>query len=496
MMNKNIMGAMNSQQTRENIQSELIGLGYLEKHQKYKNLYGTNEKFHGIGIENEVYLEFDKKIGLTKQQFLSNRARERYSVDYNNSYHENILNQTINEYADNFFKQHEHMQIPLLMNSHSFQNGDKDGNQRTLYTKEIKKNPKYNGQKLIDFCFEKSSLIKENCSNNFVFDGDTIEFITVNFYNGKLEDVFNELNMAKKIFIDTVNSIFTEHNVFSEYGKLQIMKQNYPFATHLTNINNYGMFNNGTIHINLTLPTNLNNKGEITNKDHFINVHKKYIKYIQLVEPLLVGMYGSPDIFSQLEYITHKNKYSASSQRCSVSRYIGLGTYDTDEMKTGKMLTMKIDDINFSKNDFWWYNKFHENSAYKKLDQIGLDINFNKHYNHGVEIRFLDHMDDNKLKNVLMFLLYVGDFVLDKQNKKIVETIINPGNDEQWNFFTEDVIRNGKNAKITNNVITLYNTAFDGEFKSNNLETLYDNIFTYLEKKYQYMGVFSKRICV
>ena len=344
------------------------------------------------------------------------------------------------------------MEIPLLLNSHSFQNCDICGNHRTLYTKENQLNPKYDGQKLIDFCFEKKSVLKENYNKNFLFDGDTIEFISLDFYNAKANDVFLELNNTKNMFVKNINTIFTENKIFNEYGNLQIIKNNYPFATHLTNINNYGMFNNGTIHINLTLPTYLNEHSEIADKKFFTMIHQKYIKYIQLLEPILIGIYGSPDIFSQVCSITDKNKFSGGSQRCSVSRYIGLGTYNADIMKSGKILTMNISDISFSKNDFWWYNKFHNESAYKKLSQIGMDINFNKHYNHGIEIRFFDHINDDQLKNVLTFLIYLGDFILDNTNKKITDSIINPGNNEVWNYFTETVIRKGIDVKINENI--------------------------------------------
>ena len=43
----------------------------LEKHKKYNSYYKSNELFWGIGIENEVYLEFDKKINVSKEFFLS-----------------------------------------------------------------------------------------------------------------------------------------------------------------------------------------------------------------------------------------------------------------------------------------------------------------------------------------------------------------------------------------------------------------------------------------
>jgi len=63
-----------------------IGNSGAEKHTKYKHLYGSDEVFFGLGIENEVYLELEKGIEFTEEKFLKNRKRERYSVDYNTSY--------------------------------------------------------------------------------------------------------------------------------------------------------------------------------------------------------------------------------------------------------------------------------------------------------------------------------------------------------------------------------------------------------------------------
>ena len=62
-------------------------------------------------------------------------------------------------------------------------------------------------------------------------------------------------------------------------------------------------------------------------------------------------------------------------------------------METGKILVTEID--NFP--DYFWYNKYHKTSAYNKLEKNGLDINFNKHYTHGIEIRFFDHMSNPRL---------------------------------------------------------------------------------------------------
>ena len=77
---------------------------------------------------------------------------------------------------------------------------------------------------------------------DFVYDGDTIEFITQNFYKTSLQSVINELKTIKKDFIDNIQPIFP----FKEYGKISLMEQNYPFAIHLTNLKNIAIFNNGT----------------------------------------------------------------------------------------------------------------------------------------------------------------------------------------------------------------------------------------------------------
>jgi hypothetical protein len=64
-------------------------------------------------------------------------------------------------------------------------------------------------------------------------------------------------------------------------------------------------------------------------------------------------------------------------------------------MEKGKILNISTNKFNGYEN--WWYNKIHENSIYNKLDNIGLDINFNKQFNHGIEIRFFDHIQNKKL---------------------------------------------------------------------------------------------------
>ena len=40
-----------------------------DKHKKYKASYGKNELYWGIGIENELYLEFERNVQVNKKKF-------------------------------------------------------------------------------------------------------------------------------------------------------------------------------------------------------------------------------------------------------------------------------------------------------------------------------------------------------------------------------------------------------------------------------------------
>ena len=160
--------------------------------------------------------------------------------------------------------------------------------------------------------------------------------------------------------------------------------------------------------------------------DKFTEQHKVYIQLIQSMEPLFISIYCTPDPFSYIKNQSSNNNllFSSSSQRCAVSRYISIGTYDTDTMIIGKLLTSKIETFKIATEPHGWYNKYYNDCAYTKLNKLGYDINFNKHFNHGVEIRFFDHIECSKtIKEILEFLIYLGDYAISKS-----KTIINPIN--------------------------------------------------------------------
>ena len=78
---------------------------------------------------------------------------------------------------------------------------------------------------------------------------------------------------------------------------------------------------------------------------------------------------------------------------------------------------------------FWWFSAYHQGSAYEPLDKIGLDINYKKHFNHGVELRFFDWFPEEKLAELCNFLVYLADasLTLPTTNAPILSETWNEG---------------------------------------------------------------------
>jgi hypothetical protein len=242
------------------------------------------------------------------------------------------------------------------------------------------------------------------------------------------------------------------------------------------------MFNNGTIHYNITLPCELNEKCKIKDYDKFVNDHKKAIKIIQWMEPFLIAVYGSPDPFSQMIDYSKQNYYSKSSQRCAISRYIGIGTYDTDEMPKGKILTKLLGDIICNKLDFWWFNEYYKKNGYNKLSEIGIDINFNKHMNHGIELRFFENIPDtSKLFESLEFIIYLMDYVLDNDN---IHNYGNPIVNKEWNQIVLNTMIYGKEYNLNKREKQTYEKIFNMKLKNTSVNDIFNEIFLHLIVKY------------
>jgi len=405
-----------------------------EKHNKYIDFYSDlinskqkDKEYWGIGIENESYLMFEKLQEVEKKFLLSNHKRERYSVNYWENYKNEEMMAALNLLPEKIY-------VPTYINSYLFQKTDLLGEPIRKYTKLAEPNPKFNGKTIDDYLKENSNVFNKLFDKNMIYDGDTIEFTTFNFYKTNVVDCLKELTTVKEIFLKEINELLVKNNPLST-SKNYIFKDkiiyppfNFGFAKFQTNLNNLAICNNGTYHINITLPTELNSKNEIANQDKFKDVHSNAIRAIQWVEPLLIALYGSPDIFN----ILNKN-YAAGSLRLAMSRYIGLGTYDTIKMEKGKMLN------DYEPPDY--FKKLHKNSPYNPPQTIGYDFNYNKFAKHGIELRIFDYFPEEYLEHIINLIILLCQF-------SVHNNIPDPKNNPEWNELVIDCIKLGSNALV------------------------------------------------
>jgi hypothetical protein len=401
----------------------------LPKHKQYIPLYKSFDYYWGLGIEHETYIKTSQKKEF--QTFQGQLNPERYSVNYYSVYDQQALKTMFEEV---FKTSNNNLSIPLLINSHTFTHTDLYGYHKTTYEKIPKPNPYYEGKTFHEWCCQHSAWLKENYEKKYIFDGDTIEFVTQNFYKTTIDKVVDELEETENQFVLEIKKL-PKLGILAAYGPLSLVSPvNEPFACYVTNPKNIAMFNNGTIHINLTLPTRLNWKKEPLFWKLFRRQHKRLARLIQWVEPLLVAVYGSPDPFGQIS-----DNFVRGSQRLAVSRYIGLGTYDTHKMPIGKILQVP-------RKGYSWYDKLYNKTKYITMENIGLDINFNKHGAHGLELRFLDQISFKDLKDVLKMLVTLMDVSLSINGK-----IENPVENFVWQSCAEDALYNGYGWKLSIN---------------------------------------------
>jgi hypothetical protein len=445
----------------------------LEKHRKYKNAYGECETFWGFGIEEETYFQFDKPIYVATPILRIARKPERYSVSYYNSYKPETL-----ALMDQMFPDASGcVPLPLFFNGHSFQKTDRKGFHMTTYEKVPKPNPKFSGKTIFQELQQfNPMLFMANHERHFTFDGDTIEFITQDFYKTTVEKTIEELVRHKQEFLDSVNECFETRRIFPHRGKLMYPPKNPGFAVFSTNPSNIAIFNNGTYHINITLPSELASKSPsgmpcLKKPLLFREQHRACIRLYQWLEPILIAIYGTPDPFPN---------GSRASQRCAMSRYIGIGTYDTDAMPRGKILTMPIEKIRGSDKPFWWYKVYHSHSAYNTLKEIGMDVNYMKHFLHGIELRIFDWFPESRLQELCELLVYVAEVSI------VAKVIPEPVMSERWNTMVVRILRDGQEMRFTTKDLGILESLFRVPLPTAEpcVKDVYSALFYGLKKKY------------
>ena len=307
---------------QETYNTDVTAKGH-EKHAKYDDFYKglasaqvKDDEYWGIGIENETYLMSTTFIEVNKKFMLEKHGRERYSVNYWENFKPEPLKAALQKLPPKNL-------LPQYVNAYMFQKVDLSGQHATLYTKVGGPNPKFGGTTIDAYLRAKSPIIDKMFDTNLIYDGDTFELTTFDFYRADVVKCIKELAHIKHQFLEEVNrALVFPNSIFK--GPLIYPPLNYGFAVFMTNPTNLAICNAGTYHINITLPTAVKAGGAIKNPERFKQRHANAVRAIQWIEPLLVALYGTPDILH-----SYGPDYAGGSLRMALSRYIGLGTYDS-----------------------------------------------------------------------------------------------------------------------------------------------------------------------
>lgn len=468
------------------------------KHARYSQAHLPGDEFWGVGIENETYMQAEKHVYQTTiYDILHNQKRERYSVNYWSQYKAGEFNECVKAWAASKLPQglKTPIQLPMLVNAHTLSKCDRTGEHSTTYEKNPKPNKQFLGKTVLEDLAEANPAVFGSEANTkwWIFDGDTVEFMTQDYYCAKIEDVIEELCWHKDRWMRALQTALPAVEGLSwKYLKypLNWTKKNYGFASFVTNLNNVGIFNNGTYHINLTMPTVLDKDGEIADWAKFERVHQKAARLFQWISPFLVAKFGSGDPLANLEAGGRERRFPAGSQRLAASRYVSLGTYDTEKMECGKILTRDVKTVRCD----WWRTMYgRSNCAYSPLDVIGFDINFNKFKNHGLELRIFDWFGESELDGLMRLLVWM----LDASQE--LEELEPPQKSAEWNAVAERCIWNGTSALLSEQELCVFRQATGISFlvpdASGTLDALaaYNQIWRFLCEKFN--GTPDPRLC-
>jgi hypothetical protein len=161
-----------------------------------------------------------------------------------------------------------------------------------------------------------------------------------------------------------------------------------------------------------------------------------------------------------------------------MSRYIGLGTYDTDAMPEGKIVTIPVKDLRGSEQPFWWYKVYHKTSGYQPLENLGMDINYRKHFLHGIELRIFDWFPEERLQELSEILVYAAQASLLHVN--VVEPVMN----REWNNLMVGVLREGACYKPSVEEIGYLEFVFLVNLPRGTVGEVYKALYLHMSKKY------------
>jgi hypothetical protein len=150
------------------------------------------------------------------------------------------------------FEKDSDYELPYLMNSHELLKNDLHAQPMNNYDKGATPNKKFSGQTVFEYMQSRDDYFKNEFNKSFCFDGDTIEFMTQNFYKKTIQDVIKELIHDKKVFLDKINAL---NLPIAKEQQFHYPLKNHGFARFTTNKNNLAIFNAGGFDLTRALPT-------------------------------------------------------------------------------------------------------------------------------------------------------------------------------------------------------------------------------------------------
>lgn len=445
------------------------------------------KQYWGIGLENETYMQFEESLTVSGTFIQEKIGCERYSIDYRKCYRSGVLASVL----ENGLDKDKNYRISRMMNSHSWDKIDLNYQHKTIASINPPiDNPEYLGKSILENFLESQpyniwSMFtqKTNPMGSVNFDGDSIEFVTKYFENRTISDSCDELAATKKLFIDKIN----ESGVLN--GNLHFPDYNTGFNMFLSNQENIVLFNNGTYHFHITLPT-LTENSRIVDYPAFEAKHANAIYLLQWFEPLFIATLGSPDIMQVISKKRGLNhQFAGGSMRNAMSRYTGVGTFNK-VMAKGKILTYQVEEfrklLRFEKEEnIWWRDQVESDFDYELLSDIGLDFNQEKMYQSGFEFRSFDEFPASYLPDLLHAIITICEHSLNIQDVAWCHDSV------VWNNLVFKSLKYGYQTEITpeekQEVLEVLNlSALQSEFDAiTKLDEFFFRIIEVLHEKYK-----------
>jgi len=303
------------------------------------------------------------------------------------------------------------------------------------------------------------------------------EFVTSNHRNRSIESLWDELIYQENKFIQLQMKNPHTRKKVEKYGELRQL----PFGTinsvkvpiRPTIGENEYKFEEidykdylGSYHITITLPRH----NDISN-EHFIELHRNFGKQIQMIEPLLIASFFSPDPTSvgdngeKVEgsfrvMSTGWGNFGGSDLKKlekGIGRYGNIESYwrktmDFEDSKNlmdcnGKVYIDEPNAVGILSSDFRTFGfDFTNKCPGKECPKVSGAPMINPN---GVELRIFDHFNSYHIIDLLRIVIYIAE------NSRIKECKTYIYNDSVWKTTLRDIMKEGWNTLIKEEYLKL-----------------------------------------